>query len=136
MSQIDLMATFADVVNFDLPDDCAEDSHSLLPLLAGHTNSVRTTHIHNTNKNGYAIRHGDWVLIDHKDGYVSSRNKQWETKRGYPADNAQPAELYNLKEDIGQKLDRSKEYPEKVAAMKTLLKNIREQGFSAPRLSK
>jgi arylsulfatase A len=135
VSQIDLMATLAEAIGFEIPDDCAEDSHSLLPLIRGEAESVRTTHIHNTNKNGYAIRHGDWVLIDHKHGYVSGRNKKWEAKRGYPADNDQLVELYNLKEDIGQKRNRSKDYPGKVAAMKSLLKNIRQQGHSAPRLS-
>ena len=135
VSQIDLMATLASVVRHDLPADAAEDSHDLLPLLKGEAESVRSTHVHNTNANGYAIRHGDWVLIDAKDGYVSARNAAWEARRGYLPDNQAPVELYNLKTDLAQKHDVAAAHPEKVAELQALLRKIREQGHSAPRLS-
>ena len=35
ISQIDLMATFAALLDYQLPEDVAEDSHNLLPLLNG-----------------------------------------------------------------------------------------------------
>lgn len=137
-SQIDLMATIAEVVAFDLPADAAEDSHNLLPLLqAGKTtNPIRETHIHNTKKDQYAIRSGDWLLIDAKTGYVSGGYTDWEQARNYPADDEQPVELYNLKDDIGQKNNVAAEHPEQVTRMQQQLKTIREQGYSAPRLSK
>ncbi|NNE93230.1 MAG: arylsulfatase [Verrucomicrobiales bacterium] len=135
VSQIDLMATFAAAIDFELPDkNAAEDSHNLLPLLKGEVDSVRSTHIHNTRENSYAIRHGDWVLVDAKNGYLSGRNAAWEKKRDYPVDDKLPVELYNLKTDIGQKNNLAAKNPEKVAELKDLLKKIREQGFSAPRL--
>ena len=136
VSQIDLMATFAAALDVELPNEnAAEDSHDLLPLLKGGAESARTTHIHNTKENSYAIRHGDWVLIDAKSGYVSGKNRAWETKRGHPADDKAPVELYNLKEDIGQKNNVAADNADKVAELKTLLKTIREQGYSAPRLA-
>lgn len=137
VSQIDLMATFAAALDVELPNkNAAEDSHDLLPLLKGDAESARTTHIHNTKENSYAIRHGDWVLVDAKSGYVSGKNQAWETKRGYPADDKTPVELYNLKEDIGQKNNVAAVNADKVAELKTLLKTIREQSYSAPRLAK
>ena len=136
VSQIDLMATFAAALDVKLPNkNAAEDSHDLLPLLKGDVDSVRTTHIHNTRENSYAIRHGDWVLVDAKTGYLSGRNPAWETKHGYPADDKSPVELYNLKEDIGQKHNVAAENAGKVAELQALLKTIREQGYSAPRLA-
>jgi len=129
------MATIAAVVEYDLPDkNAAEDSHNLLPILTGKEKSVRTTHIHNTYTNRYAIRHGDWVLVNTMDGYQSGRNKAWETKHKYPADDQGPVELYNLRTDLGQRHNVAAKHPERVAELQTLLKKIRDQGHSAPRL--
>lgn len=134
VSQIDIMATIAGALEVSLPADAAEDSHDLLPVLKGESEKVRTTHIHNTKEDKWAIRHGEWVLISGNDGYHSGRNKAWEEKRGYPADNQSAVELYHLASDIGQKMDLSGEHPEKVKELTALLEKIREQGFSAPRL--
>lgn len=136
VSQIDIMATIADVVDFALPDDAAEDSHNLMPLLTGSSTPVRTTHVHNTHANQYAIRHNDWLLVDTKSGYVSGRNKQWESKHGYPADDNGPVELYDLSKDIGQRNNVAKSHPELVEKLQAKLKQIRDQGYSAPRISK
>lgn len=134
VSQIDFMATVADALGYELPDDQAEDSHSLLPLLSGRASAVRSTHIHNTRTDQYAIRDGDWVLVDTKDGYMSGRNKAWESKRGYPADDDGAVELYNLEQDIGQRRNVAAANPERVAFMQALLRRIRAQGYSAPRI--
>lgn len=137
VSQIDLMATIASVVGFELPKkNAAEDSHDLMPLLRGEVKSVRSTHIHNTSSGRYAIRDGDWVLVDTKSGYVSRRDKNWEKKHGYPEKENAEAKLFNLKEDIGQRNDLAARHPGKVKEMQALLKKIREQGHSAPRLAK
>ena len=134
VSQIDLMATLAAAINAPLPADAAEDSHDLLPLLEGKTESVRVTHIHNTFPGRYAIRHGDWLLVDAKDGYSSRRNAGWESRHGYPADDDGAAELYDLKADLSQKHDLAAAHPEKVAELRGLLRDIRDRGHSAPRL--
>jgi arylsulfatase A len=135
VSQIDLMATLAAAVGYELPDkNAAEDSHNLLPILTGEAKSVRETHVHNTSANRYAIRHGDWVLIDTKTGYVSGRNKAWETKHKYSADDQGPVELYNLRVDLGQRDNVAAKHPERVKELQALLAKIREQGYSAPRL--
>ena len=134
VSQIDIMGTIAEFLDYELPRDAAEDSHSLLPILKGKATSVRTTHVHNTRKDQYAIRHQNWLLIDAKNGYLSRRDAAWEEKRGYPADDDGPVELYDLQKDIGQKTNLAGKHPEKVAELRALLKKIREQGYSAPRL--
>ncbi len=136
VSQIDLLATFASLIAFDLPEEAAEDSHNLMPLLKASSESVRTTHIHNTSQGQYAIRHGDWLLVDHKDGYVSGRNKGWEERHNYAADDGLPVELYNLAQDLGQRRNLAAQEPEKVAELQGLLTRIRTQGYSAPRLEK
>ncbi len=134
VSQIDLMATFANALGYKLPDDQAEDSHNLLPHLKGRAETVRETHVHNTRVNSFAIRQGDWVMVADKHGYMSGRNAKWEEKHGYKPDDKAPAELYNLTEDIGQRNNVAAANAKKVAEMKALLQRIRDQGHSAPRL--
>ena len=131
------MATIANALDYKLPKkSCAEDSHNLLPLIEGKASAepIRTAHIHNTKAKQYAIRSGDWLLVDSKTGYVSGRNQAWENKRNYPADNKAPVELYNLKDDIGQKNNLANKHTDKVKELQALLKEIRERGHSAPRL--
>lgn len=136
VSQIDIMGTLAAALGYELPATAAEDSHNLLPLLKGEVKAVRATHVHNTKEDHYAIRNGEWVLIDARTGYVSGPNKQWEDRHGYTSGDKSPVELYNLTSDLAQKHNLAAKYPEKVAELKALLKKIREQGHSAPRLEK
>ncbi len=137
VSQIDIMATLASVVGFDLPaENAAEDSHDLLPLIKGAVASVRDTHVHNTFKDQYAIRHRDWLLVAAESGYARGRRHGgWEKKHGYEADDGQAVELYNLRKDIGQRHNLAEKHPEKVKELGELLEKIRKQGYSAPRLA-
>ena len=137
VSQIDIMATLASVVGYNLPEkNAAEDSHDLLPLLKGEAKSIRTSHVHNTFDHTWAFREGDWVLITGKSGHHSRVTKEWLKKHDYPKTESKQARLFNLREDIGQRNDLAAKYPEKVRSMKASLAQIREQGYSAPRLRK
>ena len=137
VSQIDIMATLASVVGYDLPDkNAAEDSHDLLPLLKGEVKSTRTSHIHNTFDHTWAFREGDWVLVTGKSGHHSRVTKEWLKKHDYPKTESKQSRLFNLREDIGQRNDLAAKHPEKVKAMEASLARIREQGYSAPRLRK
>ncbi len=137
VSQIDIMATLASVVEYELPKkNAAEDSHDLLPLLKGEVESVRTSHVHNTYEGSWAFREGDWVLVTGKSGHRSRVGKDWFAKHGYPKAESKKARLFNLKEDIGQRDDVAAKHAEKVKAMEAALKEVREQGYSAPRLMK
>jgi arylsulfatase A len=128
VSQIDLMATFASMLEVELPEDAAEDSHDMLPYLRGEAKSIRQSHVHNTRSNHYAIRDGNWLLIDAETGYLSRGWQGWERRRDYPADNDLPVELYNLLEDPGQRHNLAADHPEKVEQLQALLKQIREAG--------
>jgi arylsulfatase A len=137
VSQIDIMATLASVVGYDLPEkNAAEDSHDLLPLLKGEVKSIRTSHIHNTFDHTWAFREGDWVLVTGKSGHHSRVTKEWLKKHDYPKVESKQPRLFNLREDIGQRNDLAAKHPEKVKSMRASLAQIREQGYSAPRLRK
>ena len=134
VSQIDLMATLATIVGFELPATAAEDSFNQLPLLQGKPESggIRTSLVHNTNAGKYGIRHNDWLLINAKSGGISAVPKWFDDANGY-APNPLDAELYNLRTDVGQHSNLLQRYPAKAAELRALLAQIQTAGHSSPR---
>ena len=134
VSQIDLMATIADVVGFALPESAAEDSIDQLPLLRGDKEStaLRTALVHNTKANHYAIREGDWVLIDAKSGTLSQVPPWFDKASGFTA-NPHEAALYNLRDDLGQHENLIEKFPDKAKQLRQTLQQIRQQSGKRPR---
>ena len=131
ISQIDLFATIATAVGASIPAGSAEDSHDQTPLLRGGEISARASLVHNTNEKGYAVRMGDWVLIDAPTGAVSKVPAWFDAENGYTKHD-QPGELYNLREDPGQKRNLYAEQPAKVAELRAELQRIRANGEVRP----
>ncbi len=131
-SQIDIMATLTAALGVTLPDDQAVDSLSFFASLSDPGRHHRDSLVHNTSKrNGYAIREGNWVLIDAKTGYNRKIYEEWDQQHGY-TDDELPVELYNLADDLAQKNNLAADHPEKVAKLQALLKEIQSQGSAPP----
>ena len=124
MSQIDLYATIAKIANAEIPAGSAEDSYNQLDMIRGNAKSARDTLVHNTNANGYALRYEDWVLVAAKTGAVSKVPDWFDSANGYTS-HASPGELYNLREDIGQRKNLYAEMPDKVAELTRRLEQVR-----------
>jgi arylsulfatase A-like enzyme len=105
----DIISTLADILGTKLPDQTAEDSFSLLPLLKGENIPVRPHAISCAASGTPGLREGDWKFIPGKDH-----------------------QLYNLADDIGEKNNLASKYPERVAAMQTLLEKLITDGRSNP----
>ena len=133
VGQVDVMATVAAILGCALPEDAAEDSFDLLPLWRGEVPDVRDFHVHNTRANEYAIRQGEWVLIEAPSGAVTRVPSWFDGANGYASDDS-PAALFDLRQDLAQRRNVIAEHPARVAALRALLTQIREQGCSAPRL--
>jgi arylsulfatase A len=133
INQVDLMATLAEIVGYKLPSEAAEDSYNLLPLLQRKADAkdIREATVQNTFKDQYAIRKGDWVLIDSKSG-MHSKVPEWFNERFGYTENQFEGELYNLKEDVSQKNNLYEEKPEKVAELRALLLRYKTKGRSIP----
>ena len=138
MCHVDFMATVAALLDAKLPDHAAEDSVNVLPVLLGEkrTTPAREATIHHSAQGKFAIRRGDWVLIDAPSGDDNNRGPFGEPKwlkaeRGY-TDHDQPGELFNLREDPAQKRNRYAEHPQLVAELKALLKKYQTEGRSTP----
>jgi arylsulfatase A len=130
LSQIDLMATLATVVGADLPEAAAPDSFSQLTLLKG-GNSSRTALVHNTKANHYAIRQGDWVLIDAPSGAVTKVPAWFDQEFNYP-ENVLPAALYDLSRSVAQRENLYASHPEKARELRALLAQIRNADRTRP----
>lgn len=131
MSQIDLMATLAAALELPLSKDAAPDSLNQMSVIRGSDTSVRTSLVHNTNKDHYAVRDGDWLYIAAKSGEVSKAPKWWNDLQGYE-ENPHNEALYNLRDDLGQKHNIVESHPQRAADMKKLLAEIRNSPQRKP----
>ena len=136
MCHVDFMATVAALLGAKLPDHAAEDSVNVLPVLLGATRSApaREATVHHSAQGKFALRKGDWVLIDAPTGDDNGPRgePQWlKAERGYfPHD--QPGELFNLREDPAQRHNRYAEKPQVVSELKALLEKYKTEGRSTP----
>jgi len=66
----DFMATTADLLDFELSNNAAEDSVSILPLLCGEKTSLpnRPLVVNHDYSGNFAIRKGKWKLIARRKG--------------------------------------------------------------------
>jgi arylsulfatase A-like enzyme len=129
MATIDLLPTFASLTGAKVPYDRAIDGFNQLNFILGNSKSARKTYLYNpgsasvqsTILQGNAIREGDWKLISPlkvMNFLEDGGSGNWE--------------LYNLKEDIGEKKNLADQYPEKVERLKRLLKSS-EAKFPKPK---
>ncbi len=122
----DFMATCAAITGAPLTDDAARDSYDLLPLLRGEKGStpVREATVHHSYDGVFAIRQGDWKLIDGpgSGGWMDKGTK----------DDPQ-VQLYNLAEDVGETKNLQAEHPEIVTRLAALLARYQSEGRSVAR---
>lgn len=125
ISQLDLMATLAEIAGIQLPDHAAPDSYNILPILKGekHQTPVRQATIHNTFEDIWGIRNGDWLYINSHTGGYRVPPDSFNELRGY-TDFSTKGLLFNMKEDPEQRINLFEEYPEKVREMDTLLQKF------------
>ena len=134
ISQVDLMATFAELSGFALDAGEAEDSYSLLPLLDefGERSYEREITVQNTRDGIYAVRKGDWLLIDHRTGNMNRPVLEYfDSIRGYEEHDL-PGELYMLDTDIAQRMNVYAGFPEVVTELETALEEVKGEGFTEP----
>jgi arylsulfatase A-like enzyme len=130
------MATVAELLKVELPPNAAEDSFSLLPWLVGGSPArpVRDAVVHHAGSGKFAIRRGDWVLIDSPTGDDNGERgePQWlMQKRGYTRNN-DPGQLFNVREDLSERKSSYGEKPEIVRELKQRLEKYKADGRSTP----
>ena len=143
----DLVATLADIGGARLAVDEAPDSISYLPLLKNpNVAGPRKTMVMRSVLS-YAIRSGDWKLIVGPGsgakgvfGNLPQQEESW--KKAVARFGRQPklsdlrrppfVQLYNLKDDPGERSDLARQQPQRVAALIALLDQQVTAGRSRP----
>lgn len=131
----DVMATCAAISGATLPDEAAEDSFDLLPVLLGKnkTTPVRPYTLHQTISLALAIRRGPWKYLDHQ-GSGGNNYQQGKLKGLALPENAAdaPGQLYHLESDPGEKVNLYFKHPDIVRDLKALLERSEASGRSRP----
>ena len=123
----DLVATCAEILNIQLPDNAGEDSFSFLPALYGESEIlIREATIHHSVNGSFAIRKGKWKLI------MCPGSGGWSYPKPEIAKDLKlpPLQLYDLDSDIGETQNVAEKHPEIVDEMKELLKSYIVSGRS------
>jgi arylsulfatase A-like enzyme len=135
VSLTDIMATCAAVVGAALPNDAAEDSYNILPVLDGSQGAkpVREYLLEQTISLALSIRRGPWKLLAHK----GSGGNNYDTPELKPyaiadTDPDAPGQLYNLDADPGERINLYRKHPEIVAELLARLEQYKASGRSAP----
>jgi arylsulfatase A-like enzyme len=123
----DMMATMADIIGVNLPEDAGEDSFTILPELLGSKGEqpLRPATITVSSRNVLAIRQGPWKLINALgSGGFSKPN------RVKPSADGPRGQLYNLSDDPGETKNRWNEQLEIVQRLLELLEQTKSNGRS------
>ena len=127
---IDLFATCADIIGKSYPDNAAEDSVSILPVLLGKNKEpVREAVIHHSINGSFAIRKGDWKLAfcPGSGGWSDPRPNVFNKE-----DPEQWLQLFNLAEDPAETTNLVTSHPEIVRELTRLAQGYIDKGRSTP----
>ena len=112
----DFMATFANMLDVELPDNAGEDSYNILPVILGqqYETPLRESTVHHSGEGAFAVRKDDWKLIFGKveHGEMPGDPAAW-SEEGY---------FFNMKDDPYETTNVYMDHPEIVAEMNALLK--------------
>ncbi len=129
LSFTDLLATFAAVVEAELPREAGPDSFDMLPVLLGDRDENEPVRLSLVVKSGrlYSVRMGPWKLID---GLGSGGFTKPSFVKPGPGD--PKGQLYRLDKDLGETKNVYDQYPEVVERLTAELERIKSSGRSRP----
>ncbi|MDP4791776.1 MAG: arylsulfatase [Verrucomicrobiales bacterium] len=132
----DLMATLAAITGAVLPQDAAEDSFNLLPVMEGKATEPVRPYLLTQAFGGaktLSIRRGDWKYLDHPGSggnrYDSGGLKPFALPETDPD---APGQLYHLTNDPGETRNLYSSEPEVVNELRALLEQTQISGRSRP----
>jgi len=116
----DLYATFAEVAGAKPGPDEAVDSETILPVLLGQEHGLRSPIVNHSAQGLFAIRDGDWKLIEGLGSGGFTKPSTVEPEEGGPV-----GQLYNLADDPSETTNLYLERPDVVERLTLLLDEIR-----------
>ncbi len=126
----DLMATCAELVEYKLSDDEAEDSYSLVPLFENKKleKPIREATIHHSVNGSFAIRQGNWKLIM----CPGSGGWSYPKPKDTAIDSLPKYQLYDLNNDPSEATNLMTSNNKKAEELKSLLVKYIVEGRSTP----
>ncbi len=121
ISQVDLMRTFATILNHPLPPETAQDSLNQLPVWRSQTPSVRHHHVHNTYAGVWALRKDNWLYLDSPKG-THNRIPTWYSQQESLKESPKGAWLFDLSQDLAQRKNLLDSHPTLAATLAAELK--------------
>lgn len=115
--QIDFIASFANLFNQSIPENEAMDSENILSAFLGKSNRGRKS----------LVKHGGALSIIKEDGwkYIKPNNgSAYNSLVDIELGNAKEEQLYDLKNDLGERENAAQKYPDKVKELATQLEEI------------
>lgn len=137
-SLTDVMATVAEMVNYDLPVDSAEDSFSVLPAMLDRQSELIRPYLLMQGFGGkryLAIRRDNWKYLAHK----GSGGNNYETHamlKQYRLPDSAPeskGQLFDLNSDPGETRNLALEHPDIASELEALLQKSLKDGRSVSR---
>lgn len=134
ISQVDIMATLANITDIALPEKAAPDSYDFTEVITGkkYTSPLREATIHNTYNSIWAIRKGDWLFINDSTGGHRKMPHSFKALAGYTDFNTDGL-LFNMAKDPEQRINLYEKHPKKVIEMASLIKTYRHSSNSVKR---
>ena len=130
--QTDIMATIAGFLGISLPENAGEDSFDQSDLLLERSVvSARDHIIHHAINGVFAIRKGDWIMIEAPTGEVTAE-PLWRKEALNAIPDTTPLLLYNIDDDPQETRSVFASNQSKIEELKALLEKIREEGRSTP----
>lgn len=139
VSLADVIATVADIVDYKLPYEAAEDSFSFKKVLTGEqpeSSPFKEYQIQQAWISAKSIRKGKWKYLDHQGSGGNKYQKagEWGAKelaRELSAPDA-PGQLYNLDEDPQEENNLYYKHPEIVKELRERLEKAVRDGRTRP----
>jgi arylsulfatase A len=122
-TQIDLMASFAKMLNEKLPESEFTDSRDYFSTLTGEQNQSRDFIIEQPENSALCIVKDGWKYITPSNG--TSLIKAVNIETGY----SKEVQLYNLKDDPSELHNLAAKNPEKLLELKNLLRRKVEESY-------
>jgi len=113
----DILATAAEILGLKLPKTAAEDSISFLAVLRGQARTARKSLVMHSANGVFALRRGDWKLIE------ARGSGGWS-----PGEVPESAQLYNLRDDPGEQANHFSDQATIAKRLRDLLHETRSSG--------
>ena len=125
--QIDLLATCAEIVGQEIPDNAGEDSESILPIFSGNEpNFTRPGLVHHSVSGHFAYRGGKHKLIlGYGSGGWTAPSENAARKSNLPK-----AQLYDMTSDPGEQNNLYTSNPQLAQELLAQLKEVVDSGVS------